>query len=69
MDFFHCIITRKIPFRNIEHAVNTMVLPHMATIAYTLNRSLKWDADKQEFLGDIEANRLISVARREPWQI
>lgn len=68
-DFIHCIKTRKKPFRNIEHAVNTMVLPHMATIAYTLNRSLKWDADKQEFLGDIEANRLISVARREPWQI
>jgi len=34
----------------------------MATIAYTLNRSLKWDAAKQELLGDIEANQLISVA-------
>ena len=28
-----------------------------------------WDAAKQEFPGDEEANRLLDRARREPWQL
>jgi hypothetical protein len=36
-------------------------------IAYALERSLKWDSAQQQFPGDDEANRLLDVARREPW--
>ena len=61
--------TRERPFRDIELAVNTIVLSHLATIAYKLERSLKWDAAAQEFPGDAEANRLCDRARREPWQL
>ena len=68
-DFIQCVKTRKQPFRKIEHVINTMALPLFASIAYTVNRSLKWDSNKQEFIGDNEANRLTSVARREPWQL
>ena len=68
-DFVECVKSRGTPFRNIEHAVNTMALPHLAGIAYTLNRSLKWNSAKQQFVGDDEANRLIHRARREPWQL
>jgi hypothetical protein len=45
------------------------VLPHLATIAYTLNRSLKWDSKKQVIIGDDEANRFLDTSRREPWQL
>ena len=38
-------------------------------IAYAAQRSLKWDAAKQEFSGDEEANRYLDRARREPWQL
>jgi hypothetical protein len=68
-DFIHCVKTREKPFRDIELAVNTAVVSHLGIAAYTLERSLKWDQDKQEFPGDSEANRLIDRARREPWQI
>ncbi len=57
------------PFRDIELAVNTVMLSHLGIIAYTLKRSLKWDRGKQEFPGDDEANRLLDRARREPWQL
>ena len=66
-DFIECVKTREKPFRDIELAVNTVAVPHLATIAYTLRRSLKWDAAQQEFTGDEEANRLRDRARREPW--
>jgi hypothetical protein len=68
-DFIECVKTRERPFRDIELAVNTIALSHLATIAYELQRSLKWDAVAQEFPGDAEANRFLDRARREPWQI
>ena len=68
-DFIDCVKTREKPFRDIELAVNTAVVCHLGIIAYELKRSLKWDAAKQEFPGDDEANRLLDRARREPWQL
>ena len=66
-DFIHCVKTRQKPFRDIELALNTMAVCHLGLIAYELRRSLKWDAAKQEFPGDAEANRFLDRARREPW--
>jgi hypothetical protein len=68
-DFIQCVKTREKPFRDIEYAVNTIVLSHLGIIAYQLQRSLKWDPVKQEFPGDEEANRLRDRARREPWTL
>jgi hypothetical protein len=68
-DFIECVKTRERPFRDIEPAVNTCVLAHLGNIAYQLRRSLKWDAARQEFIDDAEANRLVDRARREPWQL
>jgi len=68
-DFIECVKTRERPFRDIELAVNTVMVSHLGIIAYTLQRSLKWDASTQEFPGDAEANRFLDRARREPWQL
>ncbi|HEV3025368.1 MAG TPA: Gfo/Idh/MocA family oxidoreductase, partial [Pirellulales bacterium] len=68
-DFIHCVKNREKPFRDIELAVNTVMVPHLGIIAYTLHRSLKWDAATQQFPGDDEANRMLDRARREPWQL
>jgi hypothetical protein len=68
-DFIECVKTRERPFRDIELAVNTVNLSHLGTVAYRLQRSLKWDVARQEFPGDDEANRFLDVARREPWQL
>ena len=68
-DFIECVKTRERPFRDIELAVNTVMLSHLGIIAYTLQRSLKWDAAGQQFPGDEEANRFLDRARREPWQL
>lgn len=68
-DFIECVKTREKPFRDIEYAVNSVMVSHLGIIAYTLRRSLKWDAAAQSFTGDDEANRFLDRARREPWQI
>ncbi len=68
-DFIHCVKTREKPFRDIELAINTVTVCHLGIVAYTLKRSLKWDAATQQFPGDEEANRFLDRARREPWQL
>jgi hypothetical protein len=68
-DFIECVKTRERPFRDIEYAVNSVAVSHLATIAYNLQRSLKWDVAAQKFVGDEEANRHLDRSRREPWQI
>ena len=68
-DFIECVKTRQKPFRDIELATHTIAVAHLGIIAYQLKRSLKWDAAKNEFPGDEEANRLVDRARREPWTL
>ena len=68
-DFIECVKTREKPFRDIELATHTIAVAHLGIIAYQLKRSLKWDAAKNEFPGDEEANRLVDRARREPWTL
>jgi predicted dehydrogenase len=68
-DFIECVKTREKPFRDIELAAHTISVAHLGAIAYQLKRSLKWDAAKNEFPGDEEANRLVDRARREPWTL
>ena len=43
-DFIECVKTREKPFRDIELAVNTVAVSHLGIVAYTWQRSLKWDA-------------------------
>lgn len=68
-DFIECVKSRERPFRDIEFAVNSVMVSHLGIIAYTLQRSLKWDTQQQAFVGDEEANRYLDRARREPWQL
>ncbi len=38
-------------------------------IAYELNRPLRWDPDREVFVDDLEADRFLDRARREPWSV
>jgi hypothetical protein len=68
-DFIYCVKNRERPFRDIELAHRTTTVCHLGNIAYELKRPLKWDAVKEEFPGDEEANRFLDRAKREPWQL
>ncbi len=68
-DFVHCVKTRERPFRDIEVAHRAASVAHMGNIAYWLNRPLKWDAKKEEFVGDAEANRWLDRPMRAPWTL
>lgn len=42
---------------------------HLGLIAARLGRKLNWDADKQDFVGDAEASKMLVKGLRAPWTI
>jgi len=68
-DFLDCVRTRKKPFRDIEIAHRATTVCHLGNIAYWLKRPLKWDPEKEEIVGDPEANRWVDRPKREAWTL
>ena len=40
---------------------------HLANIALKVKRTVRWDADKEEVVGDPEASALLTKPYRPPW--
>jgi predicted dehydrogenase len=55
------------PAVDIEIAHHTATLCNLGNIAYLLGRKLVWDGEKQEVVGDEQANRLLSKPQRYPY--
>lgn len=68
-DFLNCVKSRKQPRANAEVACQSHIACHAANIAIFLGRTLRYDPQKNEFLGDDEANRLRGEAIRDPWRV
>ena len=67
-NFLECIRTRKQTICNAETAHRSMSLVLLAGIATQLKRKMTWDPVKEVFVGDEQANRLLSYARRPGWK-
>ena len=68
-DFFDCVKSRRLTAANPEVMHRSMSTVHAANICMWLKRDMKYDPVKEEFVNDVEANRLRSRAMREPWII
>jgi hypothetical protein len=61
--------TRGKPKGNEEAACNAHIACHAANVAIFLDRPVKYDNVTNRFVGDEQANRLLSEAFREPWRM
>jgi len=68
-DFLNCVKSRGKPLANADVACYSHITCHAAGITAFLNRKLTYDPQKNEFVGDDEANRLRGEAMRDPWRI
>ncbi|HYA49075.1 MAG TPA: Gfo/Idh/MocA family oxidoreductase, partial [Burkholderiales bacterium] len=68
-NFLDCVRTRKRPICDaaIAHRAASALL--LGGVEKQLGRPLKWDPAKEEFIGDDEANRMLSIAARAPWGV
>ncbi|MCX6908109.1 MAG: Gfo/Idh/MocA family oxidoreductase [Verrucomicrobia bacterium] len=68
-NFLECVRTRKRPICDIETAHRSASAVLLGGIALTLKRALKWDPQRERFINDDEANRLLSTTFRSPWTV
>lgn len=67
VDWLDAIRQRTKPICDIEIGCRSVTVCHLGNIAYKLKRPLKWDPDREVFVADSEANRLLGRAMRSPW--
>ena len=66
-DLLAAIQSRGRPVSDIEEGYISTASCILANLSMKLGRSLTWDADKQQVVGDDEANKLLRRPYREPW--
>ena len=66
-DFFRSVRTRKAPVCPLEQGHYATTLGNVSDICLRLGRKLKWDPQNDCFIGDDQANSMLSRAERSPW--
>ncbi len=66
-NFFDCLRSRKAPVCDVEIGHRSASVCHLGVISLRLGRKLKWDADREEFPDDPEANGYLARQMRKPW--
>ena len=54
---------------NVRQAHRSAAILHLASIAIRLGRKLYWDPVREEFVNDVEADRLANPPMRGPWHM
>ena len=67
-NFLECVRTRQRTICDAESTHRASSLLLLGGIAMRIGRTLKWDPEKEIFPDAPDANRLLSMAAREPWR-
>jgi predicted dehydrogenase len=68
-NFFDCVHSRKLPISDFESQHRSATTCHLVNLAIRLGRPLKWDAEKEAFIGDDEANQWLSREQRKGFEV
>jgi len=69
MNFINAVKGRSKSAAPIDIAVRTDTLCNLQLIAARLQRKLRWDPEKEQFLNDPEAKALLDRPMRSPWKL
>ncbi len=68
-EWIDSIKSRKRTLTPVEIAHRSQTPGHLGYIASVTGRKIKWDAAKQEIIGDAEATKLMQPEMRAPWKL
>jgi predicted dehydrogenase len=68
-NFLECVRTRKPTHAGPEIGHRATTLCHLVNICRVVQRKLRWNPKKEHFIGDDEANLLLSRPRREGYEL
>jgi predicted dehydrogenase len=66
-DWLECIRTRKRPLCDVEDGHRVAIATNLANMSLRLGRSIRWDPDKEQVVGDKEAAAMCVRPYRAPW--
>jgi len=66
-NFVDCVKSRKPCYAPAETGHRTITIAHIGNIAMQLGRKLHWNPNKERFVNDAEADKMLSRSQREPW--
>ncbi|HPM83188.1 MAG TPA: Gfo/Idh/MocA family oxidoreductase [Candidatus Anammoximicrobium sp.] len=67
--WFQCLRSRQQPNCCVETGHRTATVAHVGNMARWLGRRLRWDPAAERFVGDGEANALLTRPMRAPWHV
>ena len=68
-NFLDSIKSRQDPIAPVEVGHRSATVCHLGNIAMLLKRKLRWDPVREQFVGDEEANRMLTRPMRAPWHL
>ncbi|HIJ53970.1 MAG TPA: Gfo/Idh/MocA family oxidoreductase [Planctomycetes bacterium] len=68
-NFLDCVKSREPCFYPEEVGHRVFTISHIGNISMLLGRKLRWDPDKEQFVNDELANRMLSRSMRSPWRL
>jgi hypothetical protein len=68
-NFIDCVRSRQRPAADVEICHKASTVAHLGNIAYRTGRKLRWDAAREEIIGDAAANALLGRPARKPWDL
>jgi len=68
-NWFDAIKSRKRPIADVEIGHRSAILCHLGNIARWAGRKLRWDPQKELFIGDDQANQYLQRPQRKPYQL
>ena len=66
-NFLDCVKSRGQPLSDLESGHQVVTACHLSNLSLRLGRKLVWDAEKEEVVGDREANHMLTRPYRAPW--
>jgi predicted dehydrogenase len=68
-NFLDSVKSRKPTITPVETAHHSVIPGHLGLISMLVGRRLKWNAKKEQILGDADASKLLGRPYRAPWQL
>jgi predicted dehydrogenase len=68
-NFFECIKDRTQPISDVYTHHRSMSTLHLANIAIRLGRKIEWDAEREQIVGDSQANSWLAREQRKGYEI
>jgi len=68
-NWLDCIRSREKPVADVEIGHRTATVCHLGNIARWTGRKLRWDPEKETFVGDEDANGYLQRRMRAPWTL